>query len=151
LEGRGRVWVATRVPPLPQLGQGRGWPALGALATYIRGRGRPRALEALDPRTPNPSCIDHRHHLTAGHHRHRTSTTTLIVIGPLHHHHFVVVDFLSLACAERYPSSTSIPLVTRKRCQIFTNIFCLVRVLDHTFDTVMPSSYVWIPSKVLHV
>jgi hypothetical protein len=57
---------------------------------------------------------------------------------------------LSLSPAERCPSSTLIPSVTRKHCRIFTDIFRVVRVLDHMFDAAMPSSYVWIPSEVLH-
>jgi hypothetical protein len=67
-----------------------------------------------------------------------------------HCRHLNAVD-ISLSHAERCLSSTLIPLVTWKHCQIFTDIFCVVRVLDHTFDAVTPSSYVWIPSEVLHV
>jgi hypothetical protein len=65
-------------------------------------------------------------------------------------HHLDTID-ISLSPVERCSSSTPIPWVTWKHCRIFTDIFRVVRVLDHTFDAVMPSSYVWIPSEVLHV
>jgi hypothetical protein len=42
-------------------------------------------------------------------------------------------------------------LVTQKHCRIFTDIFRVVHVLDHTLNGVMPRSYVWIPSEVLHM
>jgi hypothetical protein len=63
----------------------------------------------------------------------------------------LAVDFSSLSPANRCPSSTPIPSVMQKRYQIFTEIFRIVRVLDHMFDVTMPSLYVCIPSKVLHM
>jgi hypothetical protein len=44
----------------------------------------------------------------------------------------IVGDFSPLSPVEPCPSSTLIPSVTRKYCRIFTDIFCVVVVLDHT-------------------
>jgi hypothetical protein len=130
LEGRGGVRVGTRVLPL------------GALAVFVRGRGAGQEQYMLQSPTPqNPSPPNHLHLPPAVCHCRPPPSSPLPV----------VVNSPSLYPMERFPSSISIPLVMWKHCWIFTDIFCIVCVLDHTFDASMPSLYVWIPSEVLHV
>jgi hypothetical protein len=67
----------------------------------------------------------------------------------------VVASLLStlsyLSLVKRCLSSTLIPSVMRKHYQIFSDVFRFVCVLGHMFNAVTPSSYVWIPSEVLHM
>jgi hypothetical protein len=131
---------------------GRGWLTWPPIKRRVRSapRATPRH-RAPSPETLANHRLDHRHHCATANRLPTAFTATGALPPPST---LVVVSLtlsisLSLSCGGLpvfYPDSS----VTRKRCRIFTNIFCVVHVLDHTFDAVMPSLYVLIPSEVLH-
>jgi hypothetical protein len=130
------VCVELRLPPQVCSGQG-----LTATSYIKRGKGNAKALQDLGtPSHPSPASAPDRR---------------LLLTAIRRYCRIIVVDVISLSLSlrrmERCSISTTYFIGVEEGYRIFTDIFCIVWVIDHTFDRATPNSYVWIPSEVLHM